>query len=62
MNTHEIILTLPEELYALLASRARTSAQAPTRQFALTPDNSVVGYRHHQRNPAHVASARSASS
>jgi len=46
MNTHEIILTLPEELYALLASRARTSAQAVdeviaqalTRQFALAPE------------------------
>ena len=46
MSAHEITLTLPEELYDLLASRARTSAQALdeviaqalTRQFALAPE------------------------
>lgn len=46
MSAHEITLTLPEELHALLASRARTSAQASdeviaqalTRQFILAPE------------------------
>ncbi len=46
MSAHEITLTLPEELYALLTTRARASeqaldeviAQALTQQFALTPE------------------------